>query len=167
MLHHIERPRRLFAEAVRVLRPLGRLILMEPAVTAGSYFFYRFFHPEPFDMSVDPLGGVPLSSPLPYDSNQAIPTLLATCYRHELTRDFPELKLALVRWTSILAYPLSGGLRPWSMVGPSVAAVLLRFEDRVPQSIMRFLAFRILLVLQRDVNEACDPMVTVKVLGSE
>src|SRR5215471_18394866 len=33
VLHHIERPRRFLAEAVRVLRPGGRLILMEPSIT--------------------------------------------------------------------------------------------------------------------------------------
>ena len=55
VLHHIESPLRLFAEAARVLRPGGRLIACEPAITPLSGLFYRRFHDEPVDMSADPL----------------------------------------------------------------------------------------------------------------
>ena len=62
VLHHIEFPRRFLAEASRVLKPGGRIVMVEPAITPVSWPFYRIMHPEPVDISADPLDdGVPES----------------------------------------------------------------------------------------------------------
>ena len=55
VLHHIEFPRTFFAEAQRVLIPGGRMVMAEPAITPMSWFFYRFVHQEPVNLSADPL----------------------------------------------------------------------------------------------------------------
>lgn len=149
VLHHIPVPKLFLAEAMRVLRPNGRLVMMEPAVTPGSYLFYRCFHPEPLDLSADPLSADALSTDEPYDSNQAIPVLLATKHRQRLQDEFPGLRLQRRLWLSFAAYPLSGGLRPWSMLSGGGARRLLELEDRLPQAIARLLAFRILLVFTK------------------
>ena len=90
VLHHIPRPALFFDEAARVLKNGGRLVVIEPAITPGSYLVYRFFHPEPFDLSADPLRDAPLSSERPYDSNQAIPTLVATRRRQAFQQRYPD-----------------------------------------------------------------------------
>ena len=149
VLHHIPVPRHFLAEAGRVLRPEGRLIMMEPAITKGSYLFYRFLHPEPFDLSADPLAESALSSDEPYDANQAIPTLLATRDCSRLKQAFPQFAITKSEWLSLLAYPMSGGLRPWSLLSARAAARLLAMEDRMPAWLRRRLAFRIMLVMQR------------------
>lgn len=95
--------------------------MMEPAITVGSYLFYRFFHQEPFDLSVDPLSSVPLCSGEPYDANQAVPVLLASQARARLPGLCPSLALLKAEWLSYLAYPLSGGLRPWSLLSARAA----------------------------------------------
>jgi len=149
VLHHIAVPGLFLSEAGRILKPGGRVLMMEPAITTGSYLFYRFFHPEPLDLLADPLSRAPLSSDRPYDSNQAIPTLLALKHRERLITAFPMLRLDMVEWLSALAYPLSGGLRPWSLLGARAAKQVLAFEDRLAQRIVRHLAFRVMLVLSR------------------
>src|SRR5262249_8365307 len=54
ILHHVPRPRPFFAEAARVLRPGGRLALVEPWVTPLSFVVYRWFHQEDCARPADP-----------------------------------------------------------------------------------------------------------------
>ena len=72
VLHHLERPRMFFQETERVLRPGGRVVMVEPAITPLSGLFYRNFHPEPVIKSGDPLLDGPLD-PMPdaFEANQA------------------------------------------------------------------------------------------------
>src|SRR6202008_949349 len=94
VLHHIEHPLDFFREAARVLRVGGRIIAIEPAITPVSFAFYRFMHPEPVVMSADPLSsGAPDPARDPYDSNQAIPTLIATRHRRRFGELIPQLRL--------------------------------------------------------------------------
>src|SRR4051812_20965115 len=44
VLHHIENPCFFFKEASRILRPRGRIICLEPAITPVSWLFYKLFH---------------------------------------------------------------------------------------------------------------------------
>ena len=91
VLHHLEFPVVFFREAARVLRPGGRVLMVEPAITWGSSLFYRLFHHEPVRTSADALAnGSPDPRRDPYASNQAIPTLLATRDRARFHRLFPR-----------------------------------------------------------------------------
>src|SRR5215510_7314623 len=102
VLHHLEFPLVFFREAARVLRPGGRVLMVEPAITWGSALFYRLFHHEPVRTSADVLGdGKPDPRRDPYDSNQAVPTLLATRERERFHRVFPALRIASVQWFSL------------------------------------------------------------------
>ena len=47
VLHHLERPIEFLSEASRVLRPGGRLAMIEPAMTPIARRFYQNFHQEP------------------------------------------------------------------------------------------------------------------------
>jgi SAM-dependent methyltransferase len=150
VIHHVERPLHVFAEAQRVLRPGGRLILCEPAITPVSSIFYRLFHQEPVDMSVDPLADGTISPDKnPYDSNQAIPTLLVGRYRGALARAVPGLELASLDWFSFLAYPLSGGFKSWSALPAAAARPLLAMEWSLRGLIGRVAAFRLLAVFRK------------------
>jgi SAM-dependent methyltransferase len=150
VLHHVEFPSLFFEEASRVLRSGGRCIMIEPAITFGSSAFYRIFHPEPVCMSVDPLvKGSPDPLKAPYDSNQAIPTLLATREKTNFMRQFPEFRFLRVRWFSFLAYPLSGGFRKWSLLSCRVGKLVLKWERGFEKRFGRLLGFRIMIVLEK------------------
>ena len=58
VLHHLERPIEFLQEASRVLRPGGRLAMIEPAMTTLARRFYDRFHEEPVDMQADPFAPV-------------------------------------------------------------------------------------------------------------
>jgi len=46
VLHHLPNPLEFMNEAARVLRPGGRLVMIEPWITSLSYLLYRFLHHE-------------------------------------------------------------------------------------------------------------------------
>jgi SAM-dependent methyltransferase len=150
VLHHIEYPVAFFRTAERVLRIGGRVIMVEPAVTWGSTLFYRLLHREPLRRSIDPLcDGVPDGRRDPYDSNQAIPTLIATRDRARFHRLFPMLKIARVDWFSFVVYPLSGGFKSWSLISWGFASAMLRLERAVEPTFGRLAAFRMMLVVEK------------------
>jgi hypothetical protein len=133
-----------------VLRPGGRVVMVEPAITPGSSAFYRLVHHEPVRMAADPLtSGAPDPKRDPYDSNQAIPTLIATRDRDRFHTLAPEFTLAEQHWFSFLAYPLSGGFKPWSAIPDSLAKPLLRFERALEKPLGRLFGFRLLLRMDR------------------
>ena len=150
VLHHLERPRLFLAEATRLLRPGGRLVAMEPGITPVSRVFYGLFHPEPVRMGEDPLAEGTLSAVRdPWDSNQAIPTLLFRRDPERFAAAFPMLILRSARWCGLFAYPLSGGFRPWSAIPESWVEPLLNVEDRLLPILGPLVAFRLLIVVER------------------
>jgi SAM-dependent methyltransferase len=154
VLHHIEFPRRFFAEAVRVLAPGGRVIMVEPGITPVSWFFYKFLHEEPTDMSVEPLpDGVPDSSIDPYFGNQGIPTVIFRRDAVAFRREFPGLRIVSIDWLSLFAYPLSGGFKPWTLLTPRLARALLKLEDAMAPAVRRWLGFRLAIVLEKHAPE--------------
>src|SRR5258708_32246956 len=52
VLHHLEFPRAFFAEATRVPSPGGRVVVVEPAISAPGWPFSRSVRPEPVRMAV-------------------------------------------------------------------------------------------------------------------
>lgn len=150
VLHHIEWPVRFFGEAVRVLGHGGRIVMLEPAITPLSGIFYRHFHPEPVDMDADPLAeGERTRERDPFAANQAIPTLIAGRHRDRFEARFPALRVVRAEWLSLLAYPLSGGFRPWSALPVGLVRPLLKVEDAAAPLLGRLAAFRLLLVIER------------------
>ncbi len=150
VLHHIEFPRLFFSEASRVLKSGGRIILLDPAITPVSYLFYKYFHNEPVKMQVNPLkDGVPNPDREPFDSNQAIPSLLFGKYSKEFQSEFPELKIVKKHFLSLWGYPLSGGFQSWCLIPKLLINPILKVE-RILESILgRIFGFRILVVLEK------------------
>ena len=144
VLHHVENPALFFTEAARVLKPGGRVVMLEPAITPLSAVFYRYFHPEPVNMQQDPFADVPASPARdPYDANQAIPTLLFRRHRAAFSQHYPSFRLTRVRNLSLFAFPLSGGFRRWSLMPAFLVRPLLMLE------VGPAMALRLLVMLER------------------
>ena len=150
VLHHIGQPKMFFHEAIRVLRPGGRIVLVEPAITPVSWFFYYYFHEEPVDMSVDPLDDRVLSDVTdPFDSNQAIPSLIFGKYRESFSTLFPELKILENRKISLFAYPLSGGFKSWSLLPVRFVRPLISVESLLLPVLGSMMAFRHRVIIEK------------------
>jgi hypothetical protein len=101
-------------------------------------------------MSADPMvEGTITPGKDPYDSNQAIPTLLTGRYRDALAKRVPELELLSSEKFAFVAYPLSGGFRPWSLLPRSMAKPLLAAEWNLRGLLGNLAGFRLLAVYAR------------------
>ncbi len=148
VLHHLASVPAFLAEAARVLAPGGRLIMVEPAMTAFSLPLYRLLHEEPVDMAADPLVQ-DAGRTGPFDANQAVPTLLFGRHRRRLEQEFPQFQVTALEHFALWAYPLSGGYRGWSLLPAGMVAPLLSFERCLEKHIARWIGFRLLAVLSR------------------
>jgi hypothetical protein len=114
--------------------------------------FYDRFHEEPVDMSADPFAEVAINPDRdPFDANQAIPSLLfaTAAARGKFEAELPALRVRMVDWFSLFAYPLSGGFQSWSLLPAALVRPMLAFEAKVPQAVRRQIAFRMIVVLER------------------
>jgi SAM-dependent methyltransferase len=153
VLHHVAAPARFFAEAARVLRPGGRIVLCEPYISPVSGLVYGHLHPEPVDMSADPWDEAAQETALakdPFASNQAIPTLIFGRDRGRAFESrFPQLAVVRVERTAGLSYPASGGFSH----APFVPAPLWRgwfaLENLLPEIIFRGFGFRMIVEIER------------------
>ena len=150
VLHHIQYPKLFFKEASRVLKSKGRIILLEPGITPVSRFFYSYFHHESVDMNADPLSeGKIKSNRNPYDSNQAIPTLLFGKYKSEFEKIFLSFKFVEKKFFSLLAYPLSGGFKKWSLISKNMVPLILKLEDKLIPLLGKFMGFRLFIIIEK------------------
>ncbi|HET6282459.1 MAG TPA: methyltransferase domain-containing protein [Polyangia bacterium] len=157
VLHHVRSPRRFFEEACRALRPGGRVILCEPYISPLSYPVYKLVHEEPVDLFVDPLALDPLTARAmaaapekdPFDSNQAIPTVLFGRRRSAFESAFPALEIRGVEYLAGPSYPASGGFSRGPVLPFAAWKVLHAVESRLPPALFRLIGFRMLVVLQR------------------
>ena len=149
VLHHLAQPKLFFEQAQRALRPGGRIVIVEPAITPVSNVFYGMFHHEPVRMNADPLGDEAQSSRDPDDSNQAIATLMFGRDAIRFAALFPQLRVIEKTFMSLLAYPLSGGFQNWSLLPETLARPLLRVELALLPAIGRFAGFRLLVVIEK------------------
>lgn len=101
-------------------------------------------------MGVDPLiAGVPNIKRDPYDSNQAVPTLIVGRERERLAKLIPTLSLIKTDWFSLIVYPLSGGFKRWALLPDRIEGYLLSLEKRLEPLVGPILAFRLLIVFEK------------------
>ncbi|MGO9744205.1 MAG: class I SAM-dependent methyltransferase [Roseiarcus sp.] len=152
VLHHLQRPLAFLSEASRVLRPGGRLAMIEPGMSALARRLYTHLHQEPVVMSADPFDdNAEQSGADPFDANQALPHLMfATANaRRRVEKAAPALKVVRFEWLSLFVYPLSGGFKPWCLWPASLVDAALKLENALTPALGPWLAFRMMAVLEK------------------
>jgi SAM-dependent methyltransferase len=147
VLHHLECPVKFLDEASRVLSPGGRIVMVEPGITIVSWVLYKIGHDELVDLSWKPkVDCIVNPDKDPYDSNQAIPTLLFGKYGSIIKKT--NFSIVDKKWMSLFAYPLSGGFQKWSLLPINFVKILLKLEKKLMPLLGPIMAFRLIVVLK-------------------
>lgn len=149
VLHHLMSPALFFYEAERVLRPKGRIIMMEPYISWASSIIYRSFHHESMDWHIMPFEMIfQEGKKEPFHGNQAIPTLIFEKYRKEFMRRFPKLEIIKEEKMDSILYPLSGGFHNPSLC-PMGLYGFFKYLEKLLLPLNRILAFRLFVILEK------------------
>ena len=144
--HHIPDAAAFLAEAARVLKPGGKVAMIEPANTAWGGFVYRHFRHEDFDTRQSdwrfPQGG-PMSTA---NGAQAWNVFVrdAALFR----KRFPGLAIAAIGYRNPLLYLLSGGtsMRP---LAPGWSLPIIRGLERLLTPLSPWLGMYMSVVLRK------------------
>jgi SAM-dependent methyltransferase len=153
VIHHLQRPLDFLRQSIDALKPGGRLVLCEPAMTVWARFLYRNFHHEPFDLDwplFDLDGRAPDPDPEHRFTNQAIPEILFWKELQRTMAALPSCKLIAARKFGFLLYPLSGGYSARNLLPSRGLAMLIKAENWLMRPFARSLTgIRMLVVLQK------------------
>jgi SAM-dependent methyltransferase len=114
VFHHIPNVEKFLREAVRCLRPGGRIIMVEPWVSPWSKLIYTRLHHEPF-LPDAPEWEIPDSGPLS-GANGALPWIVFVRDRERLLRAFPEVLIEEIHPMMPFRYLVSGGVSMRSLM---------------------------------------------------
>ena len=152
VLHHLQEPLRFFESAAGALAVGGRLILAEPAGTVMGRLFYRLIHAEPCRPAEIT---APFRFPAEADgsfANMGMAHALFGRQRDEIAARLQAggLRLVSVTYRDLLAYPATGGFSQPALLPAPVLRGLLAVEGALPQALLRFMALRMIVVLEKN-----------------
>jgi SAM-dependent methyltransferase len=150
VLHHLEAPLVCFQEIARVLRPGGRLVMIEPYTTPFSRIFYKWIHHE---FCYRPTDVWNRSFPEGKESmvgNAEVPRACLVDQSGPVTGEHPSTGLHLrdLMLFGGLSYLLTGGFREWQFP-LALIRLLYRMEERTLSLWGPLAATRCLAVLAR------------------
>ena len=143
-LHHFARPFAFLEHAAQVLRDGGRVLLVEPFVSAWGWFVYKFLHHERIDFGFRESD----TAKEAWDGNAAIPQMALEA----LLRDpaVAGLRVVEVSYCECLSYPLSGGFSYRALLpGPILIGLHKLEQTRLFQN--KLLSLRLFAVLEKAV----------------
>jgi SAM-dependent methyltransferase len=144
VFHHLPDATGFLRGASRVLRPGGRIALVEPWFTPVGQWFYRGIHHEPSILDADDwnivgegrLGG----------ANSRLPTSVFRDSDDRFAREFPKLTIVKRDPFHKWLYLVSGGLRLNTRVPRALAKWLVRVDQHVERGNQLFGLFALIVV---------------------
>ncbi|MBN2458146.1 class I SAM-dependent methyltransferase [Candidatus Woesearchaeota archaeon] len=139
-IHHFMKLDSFFDEMLTILKPGGKLIIVEPFLSPPSYLMHRFFHHENVDMKNLDVGNNA------QDGNTAIATVLFFKRLKSFKNRHPGFRIVKRDLFGSL-YPLIGGYCGISLIPNFMAGLLIKADRAMP--FKRLHAFKTLIVLEK------------------
>jgi len=146
VFHHLPDAESFLGEAMRCLRPGGKILMVEPWVTSWSSFVYSRLHHEPFDVHAT-CWSFPRKGPLSC-ANSALPWIVFERDRVQLQMKHPGLLVESIDIEKPFLYLLSGGVSLRSFM-PGSSFKFIRAVESILMPWMRHLGMFARIVLSR------------------
>ncbi len=127
VFHHIPDADAFFKEAERALVPGGVISMIEVAHTPLARFFFKNFHPEPYED--DCREWAYAQNDFMMDSNQALSWMVFARDRAEFEKRHPALKIEGMSFLPGLTYLLSGGVTARCLIPNWMNGLLIWIEQ--------------------------------------
>lgn len=147
VIHHLGRMELLLDEAYRFLKPGGEMVIVDPAMTWFSRFYYRYFHIDRLDLTADAWafqGEGRLS-----DSNVALAWIVFFRDRARFAQRYPDLSIEGVEYNTCLSFLLSGGLRLRPLLPTPLLIGLFAVENWFIRHVSHQIAVTMVLVIRK------------------
>jgi SAM-dependent methyltransferase len=150
LLHHVAQPHAFLREAARVLERGGRIFLIEPYITPGSYLGYKLLHHENINFK-DYHAGIHDTGRKadPWQGNSALANLVFKRDLKHWDTLHPDLHILHREIFSFFDFQVAAGFKPYAFAPHWLFKNIVKVDDWI-SPLMPALGFRIFVVLQKN-----------------
>lgn len=145
--HHLGKIKGFLDEARRCLKSGGEIVIIDPAITIFSKFYYKYFHVDKMDLQLKEWyfdGEGRLSN-----SNIAMAWIIFFRDRERFNKLYPDFVIEKIEYNTCLAFILSGGLRIRQLLPTNILKILFNVENWVIGRISKEIAVTMVLTIRR------------------